>query len=88
MRQDMQQNVAVKQLQKIKPALRRNMRLVFLNKSNTKHKYFVQVALECLSYHATASGDDTYKLVNDIIPSAETYNLYSFQFHGKLILYL
>ncbi|XP_049880537.1 cGMP-specific 3',5'-cyclic phosphodiesterase-like isoform X2 [Pectinophora gossypiella] len=40
-----------------------------------------KVALECLSYHATASAEDTYKLSNDDIPSAETFNLYSFQFH-------
>ncbi|XP_073963396.1 cGMP-specific 3',5'-cyclic phosphodiesterase-like isoform X2 [Choristoneura fumiferana] len=40
-----------------------------------------KVALECLSYHATASGEDTIKLAQDIIPTAETYNLYSFQFH-------
>ncbi|CAK1541136.1 unnamed protein product [Leptosia nina] len=40
-----------------------------------------KVALECLSYHATASTDDTAKLCQDVIPSAETYNLYSFKFH-------
>ncbi|XP_028162206.1 cGMP-specific 3',5'-cyclic phosphodiesterase-like, partial [Ostrinia furnacalis] len=40
-----------------------------------------KVALECLSYHATASTEDTTKLCQDIIPSAEIYNLYSFQFH-------
>ncbi|XP_076678724.1 phosphodiesterase 6 isoform X2 [Andrena cerasifolii] len=39
-----------------------------------------KVALECLSYHATASIDDTIKLTSDSIPSAETYNLYSFTF--------
>ncbi|XP_022172557.1 cGMP-specific 3',5'-cyclic phosphodiesterase isoform X1 [Myzus persicae] len=39
-----------------------------------------KVALECLSYHATASVDDTIKLAQDKIPSAETYNLYSFKF--------
>ncbi|XP_050437389.1 cGMP-specific 3',5'-cyclic phosphodiesterase isoform X1 [Adelges cooleyi] len=39
-----------------------------------------KVALECLSYHATASVDDTIKLAQDTIPSAETYNLYSFKF--------
>lgn len=37
-----------------------------------------KVALECLSYHATASVDDTIKLAQDQIPSAETYNLYRF----------
>ncbi|XP_053619879.1 cGMP-specific 3',5'-cyclic phosphodiesterase-like isoform X1 [Plodia interpunctella] len=40
-----------------------------------------KVALECLSYHATATSEDTDKLCRDVIPSAETYNLYSFQFH-------
>ncbi|KAI8118322.1 5'-cyclic phosphodiesterase, cGMP-specific 3' [Lucilia cuprina] len=39
-----------------------------------------KVALECLSYHATASQDQTDKLVQDVIESAETYNLYSFKF--------
>ena len=35
-----------------------------------------KVALECLSYHATASNDDTLKLTSEPIPSAESYNLY------------
>ncbi|KAI5714383.1 hypothetical protein M8J76_016146 [Diaphorina citri] len=39
-----------------------------------------KVALECLSYHATASGEDTRKLIKDTIPSAQVYNLYSFTF--------
>ncbi|XP_020294771.1 cGMP-specific 3',5'-cyclic phosphodiesterase-like isoform X2 [Pseudomyrmex gracilis] len=39
-----------------------------------------KVALECLSYHATANNEDALRLVSDIIPSAETYNLYSFTF--------
>ncbi|KAK7582390.1 hypothetical protein V9T40_013835 [Parthenolecanium corni] len=39
-----------------------------------------KVALECLSYHATATLEDTNKLAQDVIPSAETYNLYSFKF--------
>lgn len=39
-----------------------------------------KVALECLSYHATASVDDTIKLAQDKIPSAETYNLYRCRF--------
>lgn len=39
-----------------------------------------KVALECLSYHATATAEDTNRLAQDIIPSAETYNLYSFTF--------
>lgn len=52
-----------------------------------------KVALECLSYHATATQDQTYKLVQDTIPSAEDYCLYSFKFIGtprqlKTFLYL
>ncbi|KAJ6637639.1 cGMP-specific 3',5'-cyclic phosphodiesterase [Pseudolycoriella hygida] len=39
-----------------------------------------KVALECLSYHATASQQQTIKLVQDTIQSAEDYCLYSFQF--------
>lgn len=39
-----------------------------------------KVALECLSYHATANNDDALKLMSDSISSAETYNLYSFTF--------
>ncbi|XP_062561405.1 cGMP-specific 3',5'-cyclic phosphodiesterase isoform X3 [Armigeres subalbatus] len=39
-----------------------------------------KVALECLSYHATAAQDHTLKLVNDTIPSADEYKLYSFKF--------
>lgn len=39
-----------------------------------------KVALECLSYHASASNDDTERLINDVIPPAETYNLLSFTF--------
>ncbi|XP_012288226.1 cGMP-specific 3',5'-cyclic phosphodiesterase [Orussus abietinus] len=39
-----------------------------------------KVALECLSYHATASNEDTIKLTSDPIPTAEKYNLYSFTF--------
>ncbi|XP_026467286.1 cGMP-specific 3',5'-cyclic phosphodiesterase [Ctenocephalides felis] len=39
-----------------------------------------KVALECLSYHATAPNEDTMKLVKDPIPSADTYNLYNFTF--------
>ncbi|KAJ8967687.1 hypothetical protein NQ317_015433 [Molorchus minor] len=39
-----------------------------------------KVALECLSYHATASNDATKKLLKEEIPSARTYNLYSFTF--------
>ncbi|XP_012160429.1 cGMP-specific 3',5'-cyclic phosphodiesterase isoform X1 [Ceratitis capitata] len=39
-----------------------------------------KVALECLSYHATAGAEQTMKLVNDKIESAEKYDLYSFKF--------
>ncbi|XP_074095924.1 phosphodiesterase 6 isoform X1 [Cotesia typhae] len=39
-----------------------------------------KVALECLSYHATASNEDALKLTTDPIPSAEQFNLYSFTF--------
>lgn len=43
-----------------------------------------KVALECLSYHATASQDHTLKLVQDTILPAEDYSLYSFKFIGEL----
>lgn len=39
-----------------------------------------KVALECLSYHATASNDVTDKLSKEEIPSADNYNLYNFTF--------
>ncbi|XP_074026387.1 phosphodiesterase 6 isoform X2 [Leptinotarsa decemlineata] len=39
-----------------------------------------KVALECLSYHATASNEATEKLRKEDIPSASFYNLYSFTF--------
>ena len=39
-----------------------------------------KVALECLSYHATASNDDALRLTSETIPSADKYNLYSFTF--------
>ncbi|ALC45432.1 Pde6 [Drosophila busckii] len=39
-----------------------------------------KVALECLSYHATASLEQTEKLAQDAIAEAESYNLYSFTF--------
>lgn len=41
-----------------------------------------KVALECLSYHATASQDQTLALVHDTIQTAEDYCLYSFKFIG------
>lgn len=43
-----------------------------------------KVALECLSYHATASQTQTDQLLQDNIDSAEAYNLYSFKFIGIL----
>lgn len=46
-----------------------------------------KVALECLSYHATASQDQTIKLANEPIKSAEDYKLYSFKFIGRLASY-
>lgn len=42
-----------------------------------------KVALECLSYHATATNMQTVRLVQDTIQSAESYALYSFKFVGK-----
>lgn len=42
-----------------------------------------KVALECLSYHATASQHTTEKLIQDNIQDAASYNLYSFKFIGK-----
>jgi cGMP-specific 3',5'-cyclic phosphodiesterase, invertebrate len=42
-----------------------------------------KVALECLSYHATASHDQTVKLAKEAIKSAEDYKLYSFKFIGE-----
>lgn len=44
-----------------------------------------KVALECLSYHATASQHTTEKLTHDPIQGAESYNLYSFKFIGKFV---
>jgi cGMP-specific 3',5'-cyclic phosphodiesterase, invertebrate len=42
-----------------------------------------KVALECLSYHATAGQDQTLKLANDTIATADEYKLYTFTFIGK-----
>ncbi|ODM93439.1 cGMP-specific 3',5'-cyclic phosphodiesterase [Orchesella cincta] len=39
------------------------------------------VALDCLSYHATATPDDTERLRRDEIPSSIHYNLYSYEFN-------
>lgn len=44
-----------------------------------------KVALECLSYHATAAQDQTVKLASEPVKSAEEYKLYSFKFIGKHI---
>ena len=35
-----------------------------------------QVALECLSYHATASQEDTDKLCKALVPNATHFDLY------------
>lgn len=43
-----------------------------------------KVALECLSYHATASQDQTIKLAHEPIRSAADYKLYSFKFIGEI----
>lgn len=43
-----------------------------------------KVALECLSYHATATQDQTLKLASDPIKNADEYKLYSFKFIGML----
>ena len=42
-----------------------------------------KVALECLSYHATAPQELTVKLASEFIKSSEEYKLYSFKFIGK-----
>ena len=47
-------------------------KFLFLGKLMAKQK----VALECLSYHATATAEDTSRLAQIPIPSAEVYNLY------------
>ncbi|CAG0894619.1 unnamed protein product [Cyprideis torosa] len=39
-----------------------------------------QVALECLSYHASAPVEDSKALAQKTVPSAEHYDLYSFEF--------
>lgn len=41
-----------------------------------------KVALECLSYHATATNSQTARLTQDTIRTAENYALYSFKFIG------
>lgn len=42
-----------------------------------------KVALECLSYHATAAKDQTIKLASEPVKSADEYKLYSFKFIGN-----
>lgn len=42
-----------------------------------------KVALECLSYHAAASCEDTEKLNKDEIPSANTFNLFRYDERGE-----
>ncbi len=37
-----------------------------------------KVALDCLSYHATAADDDTDTLLKAVVPSAQNYNLYRY----------
>lgn len=43
-----------------------------------------KVALECLSYHATATNTQTARLTQDTIRTAENYALYSFKFIGMV----
>lgn len=45
-----------------------------------------KVALECLSYHATASSKQTLELANDVIQSAQDYKLYTFKFIGTICI--
>lgn len=58
--------------------LRHHFSLHYLGKLMAKQS----VALECLSYHATASHDDTERLRRDDIPSSEYYNLYRYVLRG------
>ena len=37
-----------------------------------------KVALDCLSYHASASQDDTETLAKAVVPSADNYSLYRY----------
>lgn len=37
-----------------------------------------KVALDCLSYHASASVDDTEELAKAVIPTADKYSLYRY----------
>jgi len=40
-----------------------------------------RVALDCLSYHATANDNDTVWLAREAVPAAEEFNLYSYKFN-------
>ncbi|KAK8379681.1 hypothetical protein O3P69_019581 [Scylla paramamosain] len=44
-----------------------------------------QVALECLSYHATAAQDDTERLKTAEIPTAAVFDLYNFDFCDNVL---
>ena len=43
-----------------------------------------RVALDCLSYHATATDNDTTWLARESIPLAGDFNLYSYKFNDTL----
>jgi len=43
-----------------------------------------RVALDCLSYHATATDNDTQWLAREAIPIAREFNLYSYKFNDTL----
>ena len=40
-----------------------------------------RVALDCLSYHATATDNDTNWLARESIPGPKDFNLYSYKFN-------
>ena len=42
------------------------------------------MALDCLSYHATASDNDTTWLVREAVPQSSDFNLYSYKFNDML----
>ena len=42
------------------------------------------MALDCLSYHATATDNDTQWLAREAIPNAREFNLYSYKFNDTL----
>lgn len=43
-----------------------------------------RVALDCLSYHATATDNDTTWLARETIPVSKEFNLYSYKFNDTL----